>query len=95
MTERKQNLTYEQLMAMQPDKLTKLVDEGRLDDETSGRIAHLGRFFQRLGMTPNSERRARDVFTKEEAGQLWAETATPNVDVGHCPLGQTLGRMSR
>jgi hypothetical protein len=25
MTERKQNLTYEQLMAMQPDKLTKLV----------------------------------------------------------------------
>jgi hypothetical protein len=45
----RRSLSYEQIARMDKDELVQLALEDLLDAETRSRIAHLGRFLERLG----------------------------------------------
>lgn len=86
---KKKSFSYTDLTngTISQDWLEKLVDGEMLDDGTLTRIAHLGRFFSRVGAAmPNPNLKIGDVFTEDELQKFWQETADEGADIGRYPL---------
>jgi len=80
------SLSYEQITPMEPEELKRMATEGLLDDATLERIAHLGRFFARIGKLAG-DAKVGDAFTDEELDVIWRDTADPSeTEIGHHPL---------
>jgi len=79
------SLSYEQITPMKQEELEKLATAGLLDDETLARIAHLGRFFTRIGELAG-DAVIGDVFTEAELQFIWRDTADPSeTEIGRHP----------
>ena len=84
---KQQSLSYVELVELdkaQPEELDRLAAANLLDDATRARVAHLGRFFRRLGELAS----ALAVLTEQETQAIWRDTADPGVsdaDIGHHP----------
>jgi hypothetical protein len=86
---KQQSLSYEEISATQPEELERLAVMGLLDDATLGRIAHLGRFYGRIGELCPADTKIGDTFTEQELQVIWRDTADPSAsdaDIGSHPL---------
>ena len=75
-------------LELQEEELEQLLAENLLDAATRARLAHLGRFFSRLGELVPAGTKVGDVLTLEEARAIWRETAAPgasDADIGDPP----------
>jgi hypothetical protein len=71
------------------EEIARLERGDGVDPETQARIAHLGRFFSRIGSLGSAVpagTHLEDFLTPEELQAIWRETAEGGVDVGICPL---------
>jgi hypothetical protein len=85
----KQSLSYDELMSgkVAYDEIERLADARLLDDATFVRLAHIGRFSERIrNATADPDLKVSDVFTEDELQAVWRETADEGSDVGRCPL---------
>jgi hypothetical protein len=86
---KQRSLSYEEISATQPEELERLAVEGLLDDATLARIAHLGRFFSRIGELCPAAAKVGDTLTEPELQAIWRDTAEPSAsdaDIGRHPL---------
>jgi hypothetical protein len=86
---RKRSLSYKDLMSGKVDRaeIEKLAAADMLTDTTFARLAHLGRFLERVGKaSPNPDLKIGDVLDETELQKFWQETAGEGADVGRCPL---------
>lgn len=71
------------------EEIARLERGDGVDPETQDRIAHLGRFFSRIGslgsVCPKGTS-LEDFLTPDELQAIWRETAESGADVGLCPL---------
>jgi hypothetical protein len=76
--------------ALDSAELERLMMAELLDTATLARIAHLGRFFTRLGdLAGPAITTVEDVLTEQEVQAIWRETADPrasDADIGPHPL---------
>jgi hypothetical protein len=82
------HLLQEGELELQEEELEQLRAENLLDAATRARLAHLGRFFGRLGELVPVGTKVGDVLTLEEARAIWRETAAPDAsdaDIGDPP----------
>ena len=86
---KQRSLSYETILKMQPEEIGRLAAAKLLDDATLARIAHLGRFFTRVGELCPSTAKVEDLFTEQELQVIWRDTADPDAsdpDIGCHPF---------
>lgn len=89
------DLTYDQILGGEFSKveIQQLAEGGHLTKGTLDRIAHLGRFLQRIGSLAaayGTDAKVSDHLTEDDLQVAWKETDEAGDDSGPCPM---IGRM--